>query len=87
MCGQVALGDTRCGRPYLAQELAAVVVSNRGTLGCQPVALSRWISFPLSIHDMLSNWFSRHCIKRHKTWSHCLLNMLSPNKDVQEYLT
>ena len=27
VCGQIALGDTRCGRSYLAQELAAVVVS------------------------------------------------------------
>ena len=28
------------------------------------MVLSRWISFPLSIHDMLSNWFSRHHINR-----------------------
>ena len=41
------------------------VVSNQGTLDWQPVVLSRWISFPLSIHDMLSNWFSRHYINRH----------------------
>ena len=32
MCGQVALGDTRCGRSHLGQELAVVVVSNRVTL-------------------------------------------------------
>ena len=32
MCGQVALDDTRCGRPHLGQELAVAVVSNRGTL-------------------------------------------------------
>ena len=33
VCGQDALGDTRCGRPYLGQELAVVDVSNRVTLG------------------------------------------------------
>ena len=25
VCGQVALGDTRCGRSYVSQELAVVV--------------------------------------------------------------
>ena len=33
----------------------AVVVSNRVTLGRQPVVLSGEISSPLSIHDMFSN--------------------------------
>ena len=28
MCEQVAFGDTRCGRSYVGQELAVVVVSN-----------------------------------------------------------
>ena len=32
MCGQVALGDTRRGRPHLGLELTIVVVSNRVTL-------------------------------------------------------
>ena len=30
MSGQVAPGDTQCGRLPLGQELAVVVVSNRG---------------------------------------------------------
>ena len=40
------------------------------------MVLSRWISFPLSIHDILSNWFSRHHNNRNKIWSQCLLNIL-----------
>ena len=32
MCGEVVLGETRCGGAHLGQELAVVVVSNRGTL-------------------------------------------------------
>ena len=27
MCGQVAIGDTRCGSSYVSEELAVVVVS------------------------------------------------------------